>query len=1211
MMGFHSRKVSGQRVRAMVKNDPGAACGAIRVKVSDAGLSNLSRAVFAEDGGTALAVAFISPGPDFAAIATRLAEMASPAPCLAVSTAGALASGEGPLYREPGTGMGGVVLQIFAPTLVSMVRIATVGLHNADIRGKAEVIEHEERIKRIAAELSDIDLPFPTDFRDTLALAFVDGLSGAEGSLMEAVYRTRRFPFLFAGGSAASLDFTHTTIHDGERVLEDHAVIAFVKLAPGMRFSVLKSHNFELMAPPRSFVVVDADPDRRVVSTVLDPAGGMAVPMAHALAEALACRQDELERALSGCTFGIEVDQALHVRSVSHIDGPTGAVTFYCDVNPGDELWLLSATDFALQTRRDLAAFLDGKPPPLGAILFDCILRRRNNPARLSLLDGLWEMPAAGFSTFGELLGVNLNQTLTALVFFDGRAGEVRDATLDAFPIHYGGFESYFVKCRLNRIEALNRLRTGVTKGLARHLGASPALIANIEDMLSPTANIQATMTSIRATITREVVAESRAREAEQILADAIETMGEGFALYDRYDRLAVCNTRYRQIFKSAEEVIRHGVTYAEIAHAATMQQVYDTGALSPEDFLAMRIAQHKLADGQARIYAMSDGRWVSVREYRTPNGGIVATRNDVTALKRREQEMEALKLRYESILDAAGDGIVGIDQDGAVTFANRMAGRLLGRNPARLVGRDYREILAGSPSLPHLDAISPRAGKTRQITIQGRLGQPMVVEYDIAAIIHDDAVLGAVLVFRDISLRKLYEESIQRHQEELTHQVTERTQALSAEIEQRARAETVLRRSQDRLMGITTNLFEGVLLVDIWGHILFANASAQRLLGRADGRLAGTDLDEAMVVVSQGRELDFQSGPFQQAIETGTLVVDDDAVFQPKGIRPISVGFAAAPLIEDGKRLGAVVSFRSIEALKAAQREALQSSKLASVGQLAAGIAHEINTPIQYVGDNLQFLTTSIGTLARMVDDLRRLAAASQDRAISPADEKELDFLLEEMPLAAAQSLEGVRHVAHIVRSMKDFSHPGSTAKMVTDLNRAIDSTLAVSRNEWKRVAEIETDLDPDLPSVLCLAADINQVLLNLIVNAAQAIGQAKPRIPGRIAVRSRRDGDWIEIRVADNGPGIPPEIRDKVFDPFFTTKGVGKGTGQGLAISRDVVVEKHGGKLFIDETCTAGAAFVMRLPIGTVPIEAPPAQGPAKIVRNEGEEDPWRNIF
>jgi signal transduction histidine kinase len=181
-------------------------------------------------------------------------------------------------------------------------------------------------------------------------------------------------------------------------------------------------------------------------------------------------------------------------------------------------------------------------------------------------------------------------------------------------------------------------------------------------------------------------------------------------------------------------------------------------------------------------------------------------------------------------------------------------------------------------------------------------------------------------------------------------------------------------------------------------------------------------------------------------------------------------------------------------------------------------------------------------------------------------------------------ESLEGISRVATIVRAMKEFSHPGRKEKMALDLNHAIETTVLVARNEWKYTADLTTDLAPDLPQVPCLVHEFNQAMLNLIVNAAHAVGDVAAKTEGSkgsIKISTRQDGAWVEIRISDTGTGIPENIRHRIFDPFFTTKDVGKGTGQGLAIARSTVVDKHGGEINFESTVGKGTTFIIRLPI------------------------------
>jgi signal transduction histidine kinase len=288
-------------------------------------------------------------------------------------------------------------------------------------------------------------------------------------------------------------------------------------------------------------------------------------------------------------------------------------------------------------------------------------------------------------------------------------------------------------------------------------------------------------------------------------------------------------------------------------------------------------------------------------------------------------------------------------------------------------------------------------------------------------------------------------------------------------------------------------------------------------------------------------------------------------------------------------------------------ERELVRSERLEAIGQLAAGIAHEINTPIQYIGDNARFLQGAFGDIAELLDGLQRLLSAARHGAVADSLLKEIeaklhaadvDFLAREIPLAIEQSLEGLSHVANIVVAMREFSHPANGQKQPVDLNRAIHAALTLSRGEWKHAAELTTELDAEMPPVCCYPTDVNRVVMNLVVNAAQAVAQASsddPMWKGRICVRTRYEHPWAEIRVEDNGPGIPEKIRSRVFDLFFTTKPAGQGTGQGLAIAHNIVVEKHGGTIHFEDNPGGGTVFIVRLPVDGIPVPLDNAGNPA----------------
>jgi PAS domain S-box-containing protein len=275
-------------------------------------------------------------------------------------------------------------------------------------------------------------------------------------------------------------------------------------------------------------------------------------------------------------------------------------------------------------------------------------------------------------------------------------------------------------------------------------------------------------------------------------------------------------------------------------------------------------------------------------------------------------------------------------------------------------------------------------------------------------------------------------------------------------------------------------------------------------------------------------------------------------------------------------------------------------AQKLESVGRLAAGIAHEINTPIQYIGDGVAFLQTAYGDHERLLAAYRhafkRLAAgeplaAALDSVNEAERNADLEFLGVEVPKAFERTLEGIGRVASIVRAMKEFAHPQRNEQSPANLNHAIETTLIVAHNEYKYTATVETQLGA-IPEVICNIGELNQVFLNVIVNAAQAIEDAGKDVSGgRITVTTDLVRDSVVISIQDNGCGIPEENLEKIFDPFFTTKGVGRGTGQGLAIARSIVTEKHGGSIDVQSTVGTGTRFIIRLPVNGR--AAPPAKG------------------
>ena len=292
-----------------------------------------------------------------------------------------------------------------------------------------------------------------------------------------------------------------------------------------------------------------------------------------------------------------------------------------------------------------------------------------------------------------------------------------------------------------------------------------------------------------------------------------------------------------------------------------------------------------------------------------------------------------------------------------------------------------------------------------------------------------------------------------------------------------------------------------------------------------------------------------------------------------------------------DGTRL-LITVILDITERKRLEAELRLAQKLESVGQLAAGIAHEINTPVQFIGDSVRFLKRSADDLIELTDEYHELLHTDEDinrnqrrrRAMAAEERLDLEYLTERIPAAFERALEGVDRVASIVQAMRQFAHTDAE-RSGTDINAVIETTLVVSRNEYKYVADVAFE-GGDLPAIYANQGDLDQLFLNLIINAAHAIADvvADTGELGRIEIATRSDDGWVTITVADTGVGIPSEIADRVFDPFFTTKAVGRGTGQGLAIARSVV-ERHSGAITFASQPGHGTTFTVRLPVSDAP--------------------------
>ncbi len=394
-------------------------------------------------------------------------------------------------------------------------------------------------------------------------------------------------------------------------------------------------------------------------------------------------------------------------------------------------------------------------------------------------------------------------------------------------------------------------------------------------------------------------------------------------------------------------------------------------------------------------------------------------------------------------------------------------------------------------------------------------------------------------------------------------------------------RSQRQLQESKHRLQAILDGVQMGVMIIDAGTHeILDVNACASSIIGRSRediiGRICHAFLCPAQV------------GKCPVTNPQQPITAEQHTLLNAEG-REIPILKSVQPLRLEGRDV-LIESFMDITEHQRNELEMQQLRKMEAIGRLAAGIAHEINSPMQYVGDNTLFLRDGFTDLMGLLSDYAKLLEQHPRSNLAAGitariAEINLDYLNKEIPNAIDQSLQGIERVNQMVRAMRDFAHPGTSERQSVDVNRAVQTTVTITRNYWKYHAEVNLDLAATLPMANCYAAELNQVILNLITNAADAIMEKFPdnnSRPGIITIKTRiGTDDMVEIHISDNGCGIPPEIRRRIFEPFFTTKKLGKGTGQGLAIAHSIMIEKQYGSIDVESIHGQGTTFILRLPI------------------------------
>lgn len=408
------------------------------------------------------------------------------------------------------------------------------------------------------------------------------------------------------------------------------------------------------------------------------------------------------------------------------------------------------------------------------------------------------------------------------------------------------------------------------------------------------------------------------------------------------------------------------------------------------------------------------------------------------------------------------------------------------------------------------------------------------------------------------------------------------------AMMEGKAEVERKLASRSKKLNVILDNLPVGIAMVSPQMQLLEINKKMLEWFPNADVK---QDPCCYHVLQSPPKDAACNDCPVKTCLSTNERFQIIREIETNNGMRDYQI--TASPIYDSKGEISAVLAiYDDITDKLVIEEDLRRAQKLEAVGQLAAGIAHEINSPVQYVGDNIQFLKESFEDINNVtncysanwkkLEELGNIPDEINQQVKETLLAADMDYLNEEIPQTILQSADGMKRIENIVRAMKDFSHPDDQEKVITDLNKVIDSTITVCKNEWKYVAKLKTEFDKDLPVVSCFANEMSQVFLNIIVNGAHAIADFNDSGElGTITIKtSSSDNGFVTIEITDTGGGVPEKIRDKVFEPFFTTKERGKGTGQGLAIAHRVVTKKHKGTLELDVTEGIGTTFIIRVP-------------------------------
>jgi PAS domain S-box-containing protein len=632
-------------------------------------------------------------------------------------------------------------------------------------------------------------------------------------------------------------------------------------------------------------------------------------------------------------------------------------------------------------------------------------------------------------------------------------------------------------------------------------------------------------------------------------------------------DMIAILDANHRVIRANQAMASRMGCSPEQAAERPCYEAVHGLSAPPPSCPHAKLLMSGKEERAQVADTAVAGVLDVSTTPLLDDKGkliGSVHVARDISATKRAEEALRQSEEKYRSLFENSRDAIMILEPP-SWSFTSG--------NPSTLAmfrANDLEHFTACGPGDLSPD-LQPDGSASAPAAMQmiGRAMAEGSVEFEWQHRRLDGQEFPATVLLTRMG-----------------HAGKPFLQATVRDITEVKQAERALKANSAFLNTILNAIPVPIYYKNTDGRYLGTNKAFQEFFGGTREEL----LNKTVYDIADKPQADIYRTKDLELFQSPGLQVYDGQITDGRGVVHDVVFHKATFTGADGNVQGLIGAILDVTDRKRAEAELGHARKLETVGQLAAGIAHEINTPVQYVGDSVQFLKEAFEGHARLIDACRgaldRLGAIGGHEAIveeirQVETEVDLEYLKENVPGSFELCQEGIGRISTIVRAMKDFAHPDQRDKCAADLNLALQNTLTIARNEYKYVADVQTEFG-EISAVHCHVGDLNQVFLNLIVNAAQAIGEVvgKTEARGSIRIATSQDNDWVRIAISDTGAGIPESIRHRIFDPFFTTKEVGKGSGQGLAIARSIIATRHGGELTFDSEVGKGTTFTILLP-------------------------------